>query len=67
LDYGAAEILLALAPSPRTMGRTVSVLLHQEWTRLEERASVTAAQAQTSSDQLHAKPGKAAREVVTHA
>jgi len=36
LDYEAAAILDALAPSRRTMGRTISRLLHNEQVRREE-------------------------------
>lgn len=36
LDHEAAAILAALAPSRRTLGRTISRLLHNEQVRREE-------------------------------
>ena len=63
LDHEAAAILDTLAPSRKTMGKTVSRLLHSEMVRREERDKVYREAAQARVDKLKTKQGTGSKHV----
>jgi hypothetical protein len=59
IDLAAAQLLEELAPGRKQLGRYISMLIYQEYSRREERARLKAALTQAWQDD--------APEVVAHA